>query len=60
MRRIMEAVEMPDRVADNLIMLIRQNKGALPRKRREDEFKKLRDDEVTLIESIVRDAFDGQ
>jgi hypothetical protein len=59
-RRIMEAVEMPDRVAENLIMFIRQNKGALSRRRREDEFKKLRDDEVTLIEGIVRDTFAGQ
>jgi Fic/DOC family len=56
-RRIMDTVEMPDRVAENLIMFIRQNKGSLPRKRREGEFKKLRDDEVTLIEAIVNDAF---
>ena len=53
-------VEMPDRVAENLIMFIRQNKGVLSRKRREDEFEKLRDDEVTLIEGIVRDTFEGQ
>ena len=58
-RRIMEAVEMPDRLAENLIMFIRQNKGSLPRNRREGEFKKLRDDEVALIEGIVNDAFDG-
>jgi hypothetical protein len=56
-RRIMDTVEMPDRVAENLIMFIRQNKGSLPRKRRAGEFKKLRDDEVTLIEGIVNDAF---
>ena len=55
--RIMDTVEMPDRVAENLIMFIRQNKGSLPRKRREGEFKKLRDDEVNLIEGIVNDAF---
>ena len=48
---------MPDRVAENLIMFIRQNNGALPRKRRESEFRELRDDEVTLIEAIVNDAF---
>jgi Fic/DOC family len=56
-RRIMDTVEMPNRVAENLIMFIRQNKGSLPRKRREGEFKKLRDDEVNLIEGIVNDAF---
>src|SRR5204863_462944 len=33
MRRIMDAVEMPDRLAEDLVMLIRQNKGTLPRKR---------------------------
>ena len=58
-RRIMSTVEMPDRVAENLIMYIRQNNGALPRKRRESEFGKLRDDEVTLIEGIVNDVFSG-
>ena len=58
-RRIMNTVEMPDRVAENLVMFIRQNDGVLPKKRREGEFKELRDDEVALIEGIVNDAFDG-
>ena len=58
-RRIMDAVEMPDRVAENLVMFIRQNNGTLSKKRREGEFKKLRDEEVTLIEGIVNDAFAG-
>jgi hypothetical protein len=57
MRRIMDTVEMPDRVAENLVMFIRQNNGTLSKKRRESEFKKLSDDEVALIEGIVRDAF---
>ena len=56
-RRIMDTVEMPDRLAENLLMFIRQNKGTLPKKRRASEFKQLRDDEVTLLEGIVRDAF---
>ena len=56
-RRIMDAVEMPDRVAESLVTFIRQNKGTLSRNRREGEFKKLRDDEVTFLEGIVRDAF---
>jgi hypothetical protein len=59
MGRIMEAVEMPDRVAENLIMFIRQNNGALPKKRREGEFKALSNEEVKLIEEIVNDAFAG-
>ena len=59
MGRITERIEMPDRLAENLIMFIRQNKGSLPTKRSEGEFKKLQDDEVALIEGIVNDAFDG-
>ena len=58
-RRIMDAVEMPDRVAENLVMFIRQNHGTLPKKRREGEFKKLREEEVALIEGIVHEAFEG-
>jgi hypothetical protein len=57
--RIMDAVEMPDRIAENLVMFIRQNKGKLSKKRREGEFNKLRDDEVDSIERIVNDAFEG-
>jgi hypothetical protein len=59
LRRIMETVEMPDRLAENLIRFIRQNKGVLGKKRREGEFKELTDDEVKRIESIVVDAFVG-
>jgi hypothetical protein len=58
-RRIMDAIEMPDRVAEDLVMFVRQNKGKLSKNRREHEFKELSDDEVTLLERIVRDAFDG-
>jgi hypothetical protein len=57
LRRIMNAVEMPDRMAENLIRFIRLNEGKLGRKRREGEFEKLTDDEVTSIEAIVREAF---
>jgi hypothetical protein len=58
-QRIMDAIEIPDRIAENLVMFIRQNKGTLPKKRREGEFIKLRDDEVALIQGIVVDAFAG-
>jgi hypothetical protein len=58
-RRIMDAVEMPDRIAENLAIFIRQNKGSLPKKRREGEFNRLTDDEVQRIERIVGDAFEG-
>ena len=59
MRRIMNTVEMPDRMAENLVRFIRLNEGKLGRKRREGEFEKLTDDEVTSIEAIVREAFEG-
>jgi hypothetical protein len=58
-QRIMEAVEMPDRLAENLVMFIRQNGGVLSKNRREGEFKKLTDDEVSSVQHIVADAFEG-
>ena len=57
--RIMEAVEMPDQLADSLVLFIRQNEGTLPKRRRTREFVELSDDEVAAIERIVKDAFDG-
>lgn len=59
LRRIMNMVEMPDRVAENLLMFIRQNKGTLPKRRRTGEFKQLTDDEVAKLEAVVNDAFEG-
>ena len=59
LRRIMDVVEMPDRMAENLVLYIHKNEGRLGRKRRENEFTKLTDAEVTSIEEIVREAFDG-
>jgi hypothetical protein len=56
MHRIMEAVEMPDRVAEDLVTFIRQNNGALSKKRRDGEFKALSSDEVKVIEGIVNDT----
>ncbi len=59
LRRIMDAVEMPDRLAENLVMFIRQNSGRLPSRRRQGDFEKLSDGEVILIEKIVNDVFGG-
>jgi hypothetical protein len=59
MRQVMEAVEMPDRVAADLLLFIRQNKGTLPKKRREREFAALTDEEVGQMEAIVRETFEG-
>ena len=55
---VMNRVEMPDRLAQNLILFVRQNDGALAKKRREKEFKALTDDEVTDLEAIINEAFD--
>ena len=56
-RRIMELVEMPDRLARDLIMFIRQNDGNLPRRHREREFAALNDDEAAQIEAICEEIF---
>lgn len=58
MRDIMNAIEMPDRMAESLIMFIRQNGGTLSRKRRSrDPFNKLTDEEIHLIEGLIVEAF---
>ena len=59
LQRIMNSVEMPDRLAENLILFIRQNNGKLSKRKREGEFNRLTDEEVALIEGIVGDSFEG-
>jgi hypothetical protein len=59
LRRIMDTVEMPDRMAENLVAYIRDNHGTLSQRRRRGEFAQLRDDEVARVEQIVRDSFGG-
>jgi Fic/DOC family len=58
LRRIMNMVEMPDQLAQSLILFIRQNDGSLSRRRRENEFSKLTDEEVAAIENIVNEEFE--
>jgi hypothetical protein len=57
-KRIQDMIEMPDTVVSDLIMFVRQNKGALPRNRRRHEFAKMTDAEVVDVETVVRDAFE--
>lgn len=59
LQRIMNTVEMPDRLAQSLVMFIRQNNYQLGRRRRENEFEKLTDAEVAAIETIVAEEFKG-
>ena len=60
-RRIMDAVEMPDRIAENLVMFIRQNNGTLSNRkrarRRVQQTARRRSGD--LSKSIVNDAFEG-
>lgn len=56
---IADLVEMPDRLTQNLVMFIRQNGGALHKRRREKEFEALTDNEIAALEAIVREEFDG-
>ena len=57
-RGTMELVEMPNKLAQDLIMFVRQNQGSLPKKRREKEFFALTDEEVSAIEKIIADAYE--
>jgi Fic family protein len=56
-KRIMDTVEMPDQLALDLIVFMRQNGGKIPEKRRQREFAALTDDEVRRIESIYEEVF---
>ena len=58
-RQITDTVEMPDRLAEDFIMFTRQNDGLLPHKRRSKEFESMTDDEVSILEKIVQDNFEG-
>ena len=56
-RSIMEYIEMPNKLAQDLIMFVRQNGGVIPKKRREKEFSVLTEEEVVCIEKIIMDAY---
>lgn len=58
LRGIMNMIEMPDRLAQDLIMHIQQNKGRLSKKRRQGIFERLTDEEVSEAEAIVKTAFE--
>lgn len=60
MRQIMNTVEMPDRMAEDFIMFMRQNEWKLPKRRRESEFAKLTTAEVVELEQIVSSAFNTE
>jgi len=55
--RILEIVDMPDRLAQDLLMFMRQNNGKIPKRRRNREFAALTDDEAKRIEAIYNEVF---
>ncbi len=55
--RISEVVDMPERMMQNLISVILDNKGKLAKKRRGKDFAALTEDEVARIEAICEDCF---
>lgn len=58
-RRIINTFEMPGRTAEDIIMLIRRNRGVLPGRRRKKEFARLTESEVASLETIVAEEFAG-
>jgi hypothetical protein len=58
-RDVMNVVEMPDLIAEQFVLFVQRNGGTLPNKRRKREFAALKDEELSELEEIVRDAFDG-
>ena len=59
MTRITEFIEMPNRLAQDLILFIRQNNGTLSKRKRHKKFNTLTNEEVESLERIVQEAFDG-
>lgn len=53
----MEEYEMPDRLIALLIGFLEQNNGLLSKRAREEEFEKLKDEEVSDIENLFKEVF---
>lgn len=58
-RRIINALDVPNRTAEDIIMFIRQNEGIFPKGRRKKEFPELTESQVTTLEAIVAEGFAG-
>ncbi len=56
-KAIREIVDLPDRLADLLIVVIVNNQGSLSRSKRKSTFRQLTDEEVSRLETVVREAF---
>ena len=58
-KQIINAFEMPERKAEDVVMLIRRNGGVFPKKHRKKELAKLTESEVATLEAIVAEGFSG-
>ncbi|MBI1268652.1 MAG: cell filamentation protein Fic [Cryomorphaceae bacterium] len=58
-RDIMNLVEMPDLMAEQFVLFVHKNGGTLPNKRRKREYAALKEEELSELEEIVRDSFEG-
>jgi hypothetical protein len=58
-RRIINAFDVPNRTAEDIIMLIRRNGGVFPKKRRKKEFPEFTESQVATLEAIVAEGFAG-
>lgn len=58
LHNVMNVIEMPDRLAEQFVLYVQNNKGKLPNRRRK-EFEKLTDTELKKLEEIVQEAFEG-
>ena len=59
MKKITNAIDIPERMAEDIIMFVRRNRGSFPGKRRRGEFAKLTESEITMLENIVAEEFSG-
>jgi len=46
-------------MAEQFVLFVNRNSGTLPNKRRKREFAALKEEELSALEEIVRDAFEG-
>lgn len=56
--RIMEVVDMPNRLVQDLLVFMRQNGGEIPRRPRKKELAALSNNEAEQIEAIYSDVFE--
>ena len=54
----MDTFELPDNLAQDFIMFVRQNNRKLSNRRRSNEFVKLLDEEIATLEKVVNDEYE--